>query len=194
MAALVPPPRRVRIACEPAVAHQQVLVAQVRGQFSAAHQRHADSHSRPPFFARCQPARTGEVVLLDYLDPAGDLIAGERLPRAPGDRSGCVPRSESTTSSSVSPRAINPHSHLICLDMFLVAAIVGSRSFLISWQQPWRKVGKISLPSGYRQGSSSAVGSSSNSHGRRIDPKLPSRQGRLLFAYLALNRERALTP
>jgi len=29
--------------------------------------------------------------------------------------------------------------------------------------------------------------------GRRIDPELPSRQGRMLFAYLALNRERALT-
>jgi SARP family transcriptional regulator, regulator of embCAB operon len=29
--------------------------------------------------------------------------------------------------------------------------------------------------------------------GRRIDPQLPSRQGRLLFAYLALNRDRAVT-
>jgi SARP family transcriptional regulator, regulator of embCAB operon len=29
--------------------------------------------------------------------------------------------------------------------------------------------------------------------GRRIDAKLPSRQGRLLFAYLALNRERAVS-
>jgi SARP family transcriptional regulator, regulator of embCAB operon len=29
--------------------------------------------------------------------------------------------------------------------------------------------------------------------GQRIDPKLPSRQGRLLFAYLALNRERTIS-
>ena len=52
---------------------------------------------------------------------------------------------------------------------------------------------KISLPSGYRPRIQLCGRFVLELAGRRIDPKLPSRQGRLLFAYLALNRERALT-
>ena len=40
----VPRARTLGLAREPAIAHQQVLIAQTRGQFSAAHQRHAGSH------------------------------------------------------------------------------------------------------------------------------------------------------
>jgi DNA-binding SARP family transcriptional activator len=69
----------------------------------------------------------------------------------------------------------------------------GSRSCLISWQQPWRKVGEISLSPSHRPRIQLCGRFVLELGGQRIDPRLPSRQGRLLFAYLALNRERALS-
>lgn len=47
-------------------------------QLCAACQRHADRHLGS-FVARYQTAQAGDVSLLDDLDPAGDLVARERL-------------------------------------------------------------------------------------------------------------------
>ncbi|MBV9534137.1 MAG: winged helix-turn-helix domain-containing protein [Solirubrobacterales bacterium] len=52
---------------------------------------------------------------------------------------------------------------------------------------------EISLPSDYRPRIQLCGRFVLELAGRRIDPQLSGRQGRLLFAYLALNRERALT-
>lgn len=87
---------------------------------------------------------------------------------------------------------MNPHSHLICLDMLLSRRLwkpVLSHILAATLEKGW----KISLPPGYRPRIQLCGRFVLELSGRRIDPKLPSRQGRLLFAYLALNRERALT-
>jgi SARP family transcriptional regulator, regulator of embCAB operon len=67
-----------------------------------------------------------------------------------------------------------------------------SRSFLISWQQPWIKVGTLMAP-GPRTRIQLCGRFVLELDGRRRERELPSRQGRLLFAYLALNRHQAAT-
>jgi hypothetical protein len=74
----VPPARCLGVTREPAIAHQQVFVAQIRGQLSAALQREGDSHRRPPCSLAARQREPG-MRLLDYLDPAGELIADESL-------------------------------------------------------------------------------------------------------------------
>jgi DNA-binding SARP family transcriptional activator len=130
-------------------------------------------------------------VLLDYFDPAGDLTA----------RDG---RSE---VRMIAPEvALDPTDHLIvCLatcdeaaltfDLsghLVIAAIVGAGPF------PYLGINLVErlerLASSESRARIQLCGRFVvELDGRRIDAQLPSRQGRLLFAYLALNRDRAVT-
>jgi SARP family transcriptional regulator, regulator of embCAB operon len=130
-------------------------------------------------------------VLLDYLDPAGDLIAGERLDEL----------------RMIAPdMALDPSDHLIvCLapcdettfafDLpghLLVAAIVEAGPFSYLATNLGERL-ESSVPPGSRPRIQLCGRFVLELDGRRIDDQLPSRQGRLLFAYLALNRDRAVT-
>jgi DNA-binding SARP family transcriptional activator len=94
------------------------------------------------------------------------------------------PRIVSITSLSVSPRATNPHSHRMIL------AIASSSTGLRS--RYWHNVGVnlVSTPSARIQLCGPTV---IEVDGDRLDGRLPGRQGRLLFAYLVLNRHRLTT-
>jgi DNA-binding SARP family transcriptional activator len=74
-----------------------------------------------------------------------------------------------------------------------VAAIVKARPFSYLDTNLGERLEKLSPPPGYRSRIQLCGPFVLELDGRRIDRNLPSRQGRLLFAYLALNRERALT-
>jgi SARP family transcriptional regulator, regulator of embCAB operon len=128
-------------------------------------------------------------VLLDYLDPAGDLIAGNGV----GELRMVVP-----------DVALNLSDHLVvCLapcdeaafafDLpghVVVAAIVEAGPFSYLGSNIGERL-EPSVPSGSRTRIQLCGRFVLELDGRRIEPKLPSRQGRLLFAYLALTRDRA---
>jgi DNA-binding SARP family transcriptional activator len=130
-------------------------------------------------------------VLLDYLDPAGDLIAGERL----GELRMIAP-----------DVALDPSDHLVvslapcdeaafAFDLpghVLVAAIVEAGPFSYLGSNLGERL-ESSVPAGSRLRIQLCGRFVLELDGRRIDAQLPSRQGRLLFAYLALNRDRAVT-
>jgi SARP family transcriptional regulator, regulator of embCAB operon len=132
------------------------------------------------------------VRLVDYLDPAGDLIARERVDEL----------------RMIGPdMALDPGDHLIvglapCDEPALafdlpghdgVAAIVEAGPFSYLGSNLGGRLEEISLPPGHRPRIQLCGRFVVELSGRRIDARLPSRQGRLLFAYLALNRERAHT-
>jgi DNA-binding SARP family transcriptional activator len=130
-------------------------------------------------------------VLLDYLDPAGDLIAGERLdefrmssPDVAFDPSDhlvvCLAPCDETTFAFDLP------GHLV------VAAIVEAGPFPYLASNLGETL-ESSVPSGSRPIVQLCGRFILELDGRRVDAQLPSRQGRLLFAYLALNRDRAVT-
>src|SRR3954451_22547424 len=97
-------------------------------------------------------------------------------------------RVRSTTSPSVSPRTIWPHSHVICLAMGWVSrAIVGSRPFAYVGGKVGARLERADDT--YVQLCGRFV---VEFHGRRVEQRFPSRQGRLLFAYLVLQRPRAV--
>jgi SARP family transcriptional regulator, regulator of embCAB operon len=142
-------------------------------------------------FARCQAARAGDAALLDYLNPAGDLVAGERLDQL----------------RMIAPDvALNPSDHVVvCLapcdettfafDLpghLVVAAIVGTGRFSYLASNLGERLER-SVPPGSRPRIQLCGRFVLELDGQRIDAQLPSRQGRLLFAYLALNRDRAVT-
>jgi DNA-binding SARP family transcriptional activator len=81
---------------------------------------------------------------------------------------------------------------LICLDILLSPQLwkpILSHILAATLEKGW----KHSVPSSARPRIQLCGRFVVELDGRRIDAKLPSRQGRLLFAYLALNRERAAT-
>src|SRR4051812_43742551 len=96
-------------------------------------------------------------------------------------------RVSSTTSISVSPRTICPHSHVICLAMVVVEPIVRPEPF------PY-----VASNVGARLDSTEHTYVQLCGHlvvdlrGRRIEQRLPSRQGRAVFAFLVLQRPRAV--
>jgi pentatricopeptide repeat protein len=130
-------------------------------------------------------------VLVDYLDPAGDLVAGERL------------RELGVIASDV---ALDLSDHfVICLapcdeaalafDLpghVFVAAIVEADPFSYLGSKVGERL-EISMTSAARTRIQLCGRFVLELHGQRVEAQLPSRQGRLLFAYLALNRERATT-
>ena len=75
----------------------------------------------------------------------------------------------------------------------VVAAIVEADRFSYLGSNLGERLEKISTPSSYRPRIQLCGRFVIELAGRRIEPELPSRQGRLLFAYLTLNRDRALT-
>src|SRR5918996_4635720 len=92
------------------------------------------------------------------------------------------------SSSSVSPRTTCPHSHVICLAMcWVIGAIVGVR--------PFPYVGS-NVGARLERGRQTYVQLCGRFvvelAGERIEHRLPSRQGRALFAYLVLNRPRTV--
>jgi DNA-binding SARP family transcriptional activator len=94
-------------------------------------------------------------------------------------------RAPSTTSSSVSPRMTCPHSHVICFattaSFRRVPAVVRRRR--------WGYLG-----AGLAQTRIQLCGRFALTvDGRRVEDRLPGRQGRLLLAFLAANRDRTLT-
>src|ERR1700741_4495576 len=90
----------------------------------------------------------------------------------------------STTWSSLSPRATNPHSHRI---NFAIAAPNRSRApaychnvgVTLASSQPRLRI-QICGPLAVER------------DGQRLESRLPGRQGRLLLAYLTVNRHRQL--
>src|ERR1700680_356171 len=82
-----------------------------------------------------------------------------------------------TTSSSVVARAMYPHSHLTC--RFMAVSSVASGGSLDYGLGSLLST-KIQLCGPYVV----------ELEGRRVEQALPGRQGRLLFAYLVLNRDR----
>src|SRR4051812_7143577 len=96
-------------------------------------------------------------------------------------------RVSSTTSISVSPRTICPHSQVICLAMVVVEPIVRPEPF------PY-----VASNVGARLDSTAHTYVQLCGHlvvdlrGRRIEQRLPSRQGRAVFAFLVLQRPRAV--
>src|ERR1700687_239660 len=82
-----------------------------------------------------------------------------------------------TTSPSVAARATYPHSHLTCRFMaFPSVASCGSLDY---------RLGRMASTTIQLCGPYVV-----ELEGRRVEQALPGRQGRLLFAYLALNRDR----
>src|SRR3954452_4597788 len=93
----------------------------------------------------------------------------------------------STTSSSLSPRTIWPHSHVICLAMdWYLGRIVGSRPFAYVGGKVGARLERADNT--YVQLCGRFV---VEIYGRRVEQRFPSRQGRVLFAYLVLERPRA---
>src|SRR5258708_36203733 len=84
-----------------------------------------------------------------------------------------------TTSSSVAARAMYPHSHLTC--RFMAVSSVASGGSL-DYRLGSLLSTRIQLCGPYVV----------ELEGRRVEPSLPGRQGRLLFAYLVLNRDRPI--
>jgi DNA-binding SARP family transcriptional activator len=94
------------------------------------------------------------------------------------------PRIVSITSSSVTPRATNPHSHRMIL------AIASSTQ--LSPQQYCHNVGvtlAFAPPTRIQLCGPTVV----ERAGERLERRLPGRQGRRLFAYLVLNRHRLIS-
>ena len=87
----------------------------------------------------------------------------------------------SMTSPSESPRATNPHSHRMILAIATSSTVVPPRY--------WQNVGVTlaSPPSTRIQLCGPTV---IERDGERLDGRLPGHQGRLLFAYLVVNRHR----
>src|SRR3974377_1161970 len=85
------------------------------------------------------------------------------------------------TSSSLSPRAMYPHSQLICF------AIWTSFGPVFVGPRHWGYVGDMLVPPVRIQVCGPLA---VELDGRRIDRDLPGRQGRLLLAYLVLHRLR----
>jgi len=92
----------------------------------------------------------------------------------------------SITSSSVSPRAMNPHSHLISL---AICILLGPAFLRLG---PFAYVDATLKPAG-RSSIQLCGALAASIDGRDIEELLPGRQGRVLFAYLVLNRSRDLT-
>lgn len=129
------------------------------------------------------------MVLLDDLDPAGDLVAGDGV----GEFRVIVP-----------DVALNLSDHLVvcrapcdeaafAFDLpghLVVAAIVEAGPFSYLGSNLGERLDR-SVPSGSRPRIQLCGRFVLELDGRRVEPQLPSRQGRLLFAYLALNRDRA---
>src|SRR4029077_9269398 len=96
-------------------------------------------------------------------------------------------RVSSTTSASVSPRTTCPHSHVICLAMVGVEPIVGPAPFPYVASNVGAKLDSTAHT--YVQLCGHLV---VDLRGRRIEQRLPSRQGRAVFAFLVLQRRRAV--
>jgi DNA-binding SARP family transcriptional activator len=94
------------------------------------------------------------------------------------------PRMVSITSPSVSPRATKPHSHRMILAISSSSSVIRPRY--------WHNVGVTlaSTPLARIQLCGPTV---IETGAHRLDGLLPGRQGRLLFAYLVLNRHRLTT-
>src|SRR3954469_5116467 len=96
-------------------------------------------------------------------------------------------RVSSTSSASVSPRTIWPHSHVICLAMVVVEPIVGGRRFPYVAANVGARLDAAAHTHVQLCGHLAV-----ELHGRRIEQRLPSRQGRAVFAFLVLQRPRAV--
>jgi SARP family transcriptional regulator, regulator of embCAB operon len=94
------------------------------------------------------------------------------------------PRIVAITSPSVSPRATNPHSHRMIL------AITSSSTVVLP--RYWQNVG-VTLASPPLTRIQLCGQTVIERDGDRLDNRLPGRQGRLLFAYLVVNRHRQTT-
>jgi DNA-binding SARP family transcriptional activator len=81
---------------------------------------------------------------------------------------------------------------LICLDIVFVAAIVEAGPFSYLGSNLGERL-ELSMASSARTRIQLCGRFVIELDGRRCETRLPSRQGRLLFAYLALNRDRAAT-
>ena len=79
-----------------------------------------------------------------------------------------------TTSSSMSPRATKPHSHLICLDISVIAAIVGPALSHI-WEQTLKKGWKVRCRAGRDQQAPGTVAPVAEGAPRRALAVLPVR-------------------
>src|SRR4051812_32180953 len=86
------------------------------------------------------------------------------------------------TSPSVSPRITAPHSHAICLATAPPSVAVA----LVVRHRRWDYLGAGLARSKVQLCGKLVV----ELGGERIDGRLPGRQGRMLFAFLALNRSR----
>ena len=128
-------------------------------------------------------------MLVDYLDPAGDLIAAERL-----DEFGMIRPDVALKLSDHLIVCLTPCDEAaFAFDLpghVVVAAIVEAVPFSYLATNLGER---LEMPSGSRPRIQLCGRFVLELDGRRIDAQLPSRQGRLLFAYLALNRERGVT-
>src|SRR5689334_9003861 len=106
----------------------------------------------------------------------------------------CAPR---ITSPSVSPRITAPHSHAICL-----ATAPPCESCLGDWIHPVPE--SVSLVVRHHRWDYLGAGLARSKvqlcgklvvelGGERVEDRLPGRQGRMLFAFLTVNRNRRLT-
>lgn len=130
-------------------------------------------------------------MLVDYFDPAGDLVAGEVF----GELRMIAP-----------DVVLDPSDHLVisltpcdepalAFDLpghLLVAAIVEAGPFSYVGRNLGERL-EIFMPSAAPIRIQLCGRFVLELDGRRAEAALPSRQGRLLFAYLALNRDRAAT-
>jgi SARP family transcriptional regulator, regulator of embCAB operon len=130
-------------------------------------------------------------VLLDYLDPAGDLVAAERL----DEFRMIAPDVALDLSDHLILRLAPCDEPALAFDLpghVLVARIVEAVPFSYLGSNLEERL-EISMPPGARTRIQLCGLFVLELEGRRSEAQLPSRQGRLLFAYLALNRDRAAT-
>lgn len=128
-------------------------------------------------------------MLVDYLDPAGDLVAAERF----GELRMIAPDVTLDLSDHLVVCLASCDEAALALDLpghVLVSAIVEAGPFTYVGSNLGERLER-SVPSGSRPSIQLCGHFVLELDGRRIEPRLPSRQGRLLFAYLALNRDRA---
>jgi pentatricopeptide repeat protein len=130
-------------------------------------------------------------VLVDYLDPAGDLVTGKRL----GELRMIGPDVALDLIDHIIVRLAPCDEAALAFDLpghVLVAAIVEAGPFSYLDSNLGERL-KASMPSGSRTRIQLCGRFVLALDGQRIEARLPSRQGRLLFAYLALNRDSAAT-
>src|SRR5688500_16016020 len=96
------------------------------------------------------------------------------------------PSASWTTSSSVSPRIVCPHSQLICLAM--ISPLFGHLAAIVRCAG-WRYVVRTLVSGATRIQLCGRLVAEID--GKRIHDALPGRQGRLLFGYLVANRHRS---